>query len=366
MLLGANLQIRTDHRNLACQNLNSQRVLLWRLFLEEHAPTFHCIKGKKNVMADAFSRLPVKPIVGEKSHVGPGESPTAPDNAFVIEMDDPALLECFLNHPSSEEIPHFPLEHQETQQRQFADAELIALRQEKPHQFPVIGMGNNVHLVCHQRLPTEAWKTAVPTGVIGDLINWCHITLNHIGMTRLRETIATQFHCPRLKAPVEQRVASCDACQRNKAIGPGCSELPERDAQLLPWNEVAVDLIGTWRISMDGQELEFNALTYVDPVTDLVKLTCMQNKTAAHVGMIFENNWPSGCPRPMRGVHDNGGEFMGPDFQTMLELKGVKDAPTSVKNPQSNAMCECMHQCNVKHKDHCSFLEKKIAMVFRG
>jgi hypothetical protein len=115
-------------------------------------------------------------------------------------------------------------------------------------------MGNNARLICCQRLPTEAWKTAVPTGMIGDLINCHHVTLNHIGMTRLHETIATHFHCPRLKSPVEQqRVASCHACQHNKAIGPGHGELPERDAQLLPWNEVAVDLIRPWRISKDGQ-----------------------------------------------------------------------------------------------------------------
>jgi hypothetical protein len=95
MLPGANLQICTDHRNLTHQNLNSQRALRWRLFLEECAPAFHCIKGEKNVVTDAFSRLPVKPIVGEKSHVGLGESPTTPDDAFAIELDDPALLDCF-------------------------------------------------------------------------------------------------------------------------------------------------------------------------------------------------------------------------------------------------------------------------------
>jgi hypothetical protein len=279
MLLGADLQICADHRNLTYQNLNSQCVLRWRLFLEKHAPTFHCVKGEKNVVADAFSRLPVKPIVGEKSHVGPG-APTTPNNAFAIEMNDPALLECFLNHPPLEDIPHFPLDHQETQQHQFADADLNALRQEKPHQFPVIDMGNDVQLICCQPLPAEAWKIAAPMSMIDDLINWHHVTLNHIGMTRLCETIATHFHHPRLKARVKQRVANCDACQRNKAIGPGHGELPERDAQLLPWNKVAVDLIGPWKISIDGQELEFNALTCVDPVTNLLSnsLACTERQ----------------------------------------------------------------------------------------
>jgi transposase InsO family protein len=79
-------------------------------------------------------------------------------------------------------------------------------------------------------------------------------------------------------------------------------------------------------------------------VTDLVKLARMQNKTAAHAGMMFENNWLARCPRPMRCVHDNGGEFVGANFQRMLGLNGVKDALTSVKNPQSNATCERMHQ----------------------
>jgi hypothetical protein len=198
--------------------------------------------------------LPVEPIVGEKSHVDPG-APTTPDNAFAIEMDDPALLDCFLNHPPLEDIPCFPLEHQ-TQERQFTDANLNTLRQEKPHQFPAIDMGNNVHLICYQPLPNQAWKRAAPTNIIDDLINWRHVALNHIGMTRLHETIATHFHHPTLKAQVEEHVANCDACQCNKATGPGHGEMPERNAQLLPWNEIAADLIGPWTISIDGQELE--------------------------------------------------------------------------------------------------------------
>ena len=178
-----------------------------------------------------------------------------------------------------------------------------------------------------------------------NLISWCHVTLNHIGMTQLRRTIATHFHHPRLKAPAEQRVANCNACQCNEAIGPGCGELPERDAQLLPWNEVASDLIGPWKISADRQELEFNALTCTDPVTNLVKLTRTQNKTAAahDVGVTFENAWLSRCPRPTLCIHDHGGKLAGADFKRTLELNGAQDVPTSVKNLQLSATCERAH-----------------------
>jgi hypothetical protein len=85
-------------------------------------------------------------------------------------------------------------------------------------------------------------------------------------------------------------------------------------------------------------------VTCIDPVSNLVEISRIQNKSAAHVGMIFENTWLARYPRPERCVHDNGGEFIGADFQRILEINGVHDVPTTVKNPQSNAICERMHQ----------------------
>ena len=39
-----------------------------------------------------------------------------------------------------------------------------------------------------------------------------------------------------------------------------------------PWDEVAVDLIGPWKIKINGKMFVFNALTCVNPITNLVKI----------------------------------------------------------------------------------------------
>jgi hypothetical protein len=49
-------------------------------------------------------------------------------------------------------------------------------------------------------------------------------------------------------------------------------------------------------------------------------------------------------PRPQRCVHDPGGEFVGIEFQRLLQNCHIKDVCTSAKKPQSNAICKRMHQ----------------------
>ena len=60
ILLGYKIEVHTDHKNLVhetCQML-FDRVMRWRLVIEEYGPKIFYILGPNNVVADALSRLP--------------------------------------------------------------------------------------------------------------------------------------------------------------------------------------------------------------------------------------------------------------------------------------------------------------------
>jgi len=47
----------TDHKNLILENTQIERVLRWRLLIEEFNPKLVHLTGHKNMVADALSRL---------------------------------------------------------------------------------------------------------------------------------------------------------------------------------------------------------------------------------------------------------------------------------------------------------------------
>ena len=59
ILFGQKIVVYTDHLNLTYKVHNSDRVMRWRLYIEEYSPELKYIKGEKNIVADALSRLDI-------------------------------------------------------------------------------------------------------------------------------------------------------------------------------------------------------------------------------------------------------------------------------------------------------------------
>jgi RNase H-like domain found in reverse transcriptase/Integrase zinc binding domain/Reverse transcriptase (RNA-dependent DNA polymerase) len=331
MLFGCrDLHVFTDHKNITFSNLQTQRVLRWRLFIEEFAPTFHYIKGEDNTLADALSRLPFserqntnntqpqKPADVARQQVLHDLEDTVHNSFFSMAIDDDDLLDCFVHLPGQQGIP-FRMDYQAIAAAQEQDADLLQRAQKEP---TFIGRQQlaptNVQVFCYIPFPGAEWKIYLPTSLLLDIVQWYHLALGHTGISRLVDTL--RMHCfhPHLQRVCDNVVGRCDPCQRLKGLGRGHGETATREATVLPWQEVAVDLIGPWTMPVVDEKLTFHALTMIDMVTNLVEVVRINNKTAANVALHFENTWLSRYPLPLYCLHDPGNEFAGGEFKLML------------------------------------------------
>ena len=90
ILLGHQITVYTDHKNLTYKFLNTERVMRWRLILEEFGPELKYIKGENNVVADALSRLEKSPnqeILNISERYGYNDE-DMPDSAYPIRYHD--------------------------------------------------------------------------------------------------------------------------------------------------------------------------------------------------------------------------------------------------------------------------------------
>ena len=132
-------------------------------------------------------------------------------------------------------------------------------------------MINGIAIICMRSdaLQPARWKLFIPPSLIRNLIHWYHVTLGHCGIQRLYDTINNRFVSPRISVLCKEYTCPVN-CHQWTQQGQGYGRLRPRIAQVIPWDDVAVDLVGPWKINANNREYIFNALTCIYPVTNLV------------------------------------------------------------------------------------------------
>ena len=233
------------------------------------------------------------------------EAPSAVFSGYSLAMDNPSLIDCFVNLPPLGDVP-VPLSFEACAAAQAQDATLQQKLVTDPTRYVQNQLAPNANVICYLSQPNAPWKICIPDSKLDELIQWHHMHLGHLGNKCTSDTIALHYYHLHLSACCEDLISCCDACQRNKC---GYGELPPRNAINTAWQEVAIDLIGPWTFTVNGASYTFCALTMIDMVTNYCELIQIDNKSAAHVGQKFKNEWLSWYPRPQSCIYDQGNCF---------------------------------------------------------
>jgi len=368
ILLGAELHVYTDHKNLTHTNLNTQRVLRWRMYLEVFNPTFHYIKGSDNVLADFLSRVPLSdgqdtirtpddpdsdsfltPLSGntlEAAHdlLSSTSGKHAIDAYFMDEteyvdsMFTAHVPECFLNVPNGPA----PVSYQYLHQQQQNSPELNQMRNAHPHRFQQQVFGD-YNLWVYRPQQNGPWRIFCSSVVAPTIIHWFHSVLIHPGSRRLYDTLSQHYYFHDMLRRIETYTKKCQHCIQVKEPTVNYGQLPPREASFQPFFEVAVDSIGPWSVMIGNVETQVKALTIIDTVTCLTEIGRLNDSSAFEAARVFEQSWLYRYPRPTQCIFDAGTEFKA-DFAALLSHWDIKPKQTGVKNAQANAICERMHR----------------------
>jgi len=263
----------TDHKNLVYKHFNTERVMHWRLLLEEFGPHLTYIKGANNIVADALIRLDIS------------EEDFSQDalNGKLAADDD--------------EFPgEFPLSYKEIAYQQGKDKALQKklkndpeLCQKAPYKFSdrtyeIINKGGQIFL---------------PKALQCKCAKWYHDYLMHPGETRLEFTIAQHYTWVGLRPIVQRVIKTCPNCELCKKNSKKHGLLPPKPTpEIIPWHTLCIDLIGPYDFRVKNKKepekdtfVQLHCLTMIDPATGFFECCKIMRKQADYIANHLEISW---------------------------------------------------------------------------
>jgi len=312
ILLGHEIEVFTDHQNLVYKTFNTERVMRWRLLIEEFGPKLTYIKGQSNVVADYLSRMNI--------------------------LEEELSLDAF---PLEDDIPDFPLSFPVIAQEQQQDQRLQQLLTEKPQLYKLKEhkhANKSVQLICKQD------KIVLPESLRMKATEWYHLHLLHPGETRMELTLGQHFTWTGLRRTVQRVCRGCQVCKTAKFGAKRYGIIPPKKPEVIPWHTLCIDLIGPYTIGDKENQTILHCLTMIDPATGWFEIAQVQDAKADEVSNILEMVWLTRYPWPTEVILDRGREFQAEVRRMLLNDYGTVRKLITTRNPQANAMVERVHQ----------------------
>ena len=311
ILFGQKVTIYTDHSNLKFLNTsNTPRCQRWKLLIDEFQPKIQHISGQDNFWADILSREQIL------------QDPTPIIHKEINNIE--SLYPISTNHIKEEQ----KLDEESNKIRK------AILEQGTYPQYPDLILQDEVII------NKSTLAMFVPKPLRISIMHWMHDSLRHPGITAMYTTISFILYWPNIKDDIIRFVNQCQTCAQVKSTKQ-YGKLQQRVAEKLPWNTIAIDIIGPIKFENEilTDENQY-ILTIVDTCSRWVELIPLKDITALTVCQAFDTQWLCRYPKPNIVISDQGTQFTSKEFQELLESYGIQHRSTTTYNPTGNSICE--------------------------
>ena len=115
-------------------------------------------------------------------------------------------------------------------------------------------------------------QLVIPKPLQVHAVKWYHHYLQHPGHTRLKETMNAAMYWKGMRTTIWSLTKSCKSCQIDKRGSQKYGHLPPKTVYTIPWECLCVDLTGPYLKGKDNLQIDFMALTMINPASSWFKI----------------------------------------------------------------------------------------------
>jgi transposase InsO family protein len=182
---------------------------------------------------------------------------------------------------------------------------------------------------------SDPWKLCVPKPARAAVLRECHDnpTAGHLGIAKTTARLALRYYWPGMFPETAQYVRNCPSCLRYKTPQqqlPG-KMYPTPNRQ--PWETVRTDLVSPLPRSSRGN---CYVVVMQDRFTKWVQCRAVRKATARAVTQALYEEVITRFGCPVTVISDNGTQYSGGTFRTLLQELGIVHRLTPPYTPQAN------------------------------
>ena len=306
LLRDAHTHVHTDHKNLVyIRESGSDKIIRWKLDLQEYSSELDAIAGVDNPIADYMSR-----------------NDAAEEHDFIIETPKKAVN--MLNTMWTETATRDNIQNMEI-------------------------VNNNAILDYSTiHIPEDAYMH------IKEVHNEA---VGHHGVEQTLEKLAMKdIRWPHMREHVRKFCRECDNCQKASYLQYDIKAPRYTIGKYLPMERISVDLVGKLKKSKSGNQY---VLMTTDMFTRFVTATPIADKSKTTIAKALLIHFGYfGVPYEI--TSDNGGEFVNGVVEELLELVDAKKTTTLAYSHQENSIVERVNQDIVKFIRHMIYGERAL------